>query len=67
MRREKKIQSVLVDCQCGLGGTPRVKPLTESWANFWVARNLGKCLWVFVCNVMFMIFCLCLVNELIIN
>ena len=28
MHREKKIQSILVDGQCGLRGTLRVKPLT---------------------------------------
>ena len=28
MCKKKKFQSVLVDCQCGIGGTLRVKPLT---------------------------------------
>ena len=30
-KKKKKFQSVLVDCQCGIGGTFRVKPL--SWGH----------------------------------
>ena len=39
--KKKKIQSVLVDCQRGIGETLKVKPLTWG-AKFWVARNLGR-------------------------
>ena len=62
MHREKKIQSILVDGQCGLRGTLRVKPLTWGHGpNFgspeiWVMTDglglvLGECTDRYVCKV----------------
>ena len=47
MYKKKKIQSVLVDCQHGIGGTLRVKPLTwDHGSNFgspgiWVVTDIA--------------------------